>query len=500
MDDLNLDKLMRKGLHREYPVDENLRAEMWKAMPIAKLPFWKRWRFYAWSLLALLLVFLTYQLIPDTLTEMAKTEQVELNRGNNSSERLVQEGESRKQVEILSHSEELSTEEKSGSRSPNEIAKEGVGNQNRISETPVDSIKDKQRPHVPREQRAETKTIQKEFSNASSKDEKHKKIVEANSPAPDQKENIIDQAVNSKEAKASNGKKQIGLNEKEFGFVNNLLFKPLSLNLWWEELPFEIESVGVKHLSRTAPTVNYKSPNKWSIGVNGRASSKAGDMYLHETGDSGLSADPITIGASFYYGSELEIRRYMGDFYMGSGLGLTKSKQKLGITNTTSDSLFASESRFILLAQDVPYENRIISYVKEYTEEVYVGDTTTESKLERDLNFTYLHIPVVVGYEKMLGKWGVNTNLGANFMFFRSSNLNDFSETRLSRQVNLDYKLQNQTNTFVSLGASYAISNRCSLGVDYRFDQFWKEKSDGLNNSWIRHSAQIGLRYSFFGP
>jgi hypothetical protein len=141
-----------------------------------------------------------------------------------------------------------------------------------------------------------------------------------------------------------------------------------------------------------------------------------------------------------------------------------------------------------------------------YTHNEEVFDTVNHySVTDTRVNYTYLEIPVFVGYRYSFGKFAVSAKAGPSASFLAFRRLPDAENPEENaRIINVDYQVPVRYDVnwqlMMSAGFDYQMADKLNFSFEptYRLGLKPEYKlSDGINGSTNSFGIRIGLNYSF---
>ena len=194
------------------------------------------------------------------------------------------------------------------------------------------------------------------------------------------------------------------------------------------------------------------------------------------------------------YNVDVSAKWIKNEFFIESGLGVSFS---------SDDGKYAIDYERFLGSYDDVYNvtfdtTETGAIVPNYhTNIVDVYDSISKFKVEKTSNkYTYLHIPLYVGFHKQHNRFGWFVKAGPIFSVMLAKNIPD-PNIGQDKIITLDQRMPSRVNTYWQLGISagihYQLSNKVSIAIEPSFKYY-------LNSQYERkyistpHPYSIGLR------
>ncbi|HSG67174.1 MAG TPA: hypothetical protein VK994_00610 [Bacteroidales bacterium] len=182
------------------------------------------------------------------------------------------------------------------------------------------------------------------------------------------------------------------------------------------------------------------------------------------------------------------------EFFIESGLGISFAKDD-GKYNIDYEKFLGSYDDVYNVTFDTTESGAVVPVY--HTNEVNVYDSISRYKVEQTQNrYTYLQVPLYVGFNKDVNRFGWFIKGGPVFSLLIHENIPQ-PDAGNDRIVGLDQHMAARVKTYwqfaISAGMSYQLSNKVSITIEPTFRYFLNSQYERKYIS-TRHPYSIGLR------
>lgn len=254
------------------------------------------------------------------------------------------------------------------------------------------------------------------------------------------------------------------------------------------------------------PSGTPKSNTDVVVRMNGTEDPSAGtlqsDYSMKNRWSLGLFYSPEMI----VYSSDNQMKNYSqsldilisytpGNYFLQSGLGLAKYRDQGNQVINYNKYLGSYEDVY-----NVTFDSTASGIVPIYhTETVDVYDSLTHVTIvPSKRSFTYLQVPLFIGYEKMYRRFGWNVKVGPSVSFLVYKDVpgqeNSMEQARILGIKNeLPGRIQTNWQFIFSAGLTYKLGNTINLNVEPLFRYYIRSAYEN-NTLNTRHPWSVGLR------
>lgn len=201
---------------------------------------------------------------------------------------------------------------------------------------------------------------------------------------------------------------------------------------------------------------------------------------------------------NYSYSLDLHANYKMGNYFLQSGLGLARTHEQGNSQINYNKYLGSYEDVY-----NVTFDSTSGTIIPVYhTETVNVYDSINHVEISSSKRYyTYLQIPLFVGYGKELNRFGWFVKGGPSISFLVHKKLPESDMNPMDALIlNVEDELPGRINTnwqfVLSAGVTYKLGSRISISVEPMFRYYIKSvyEQDKLNT---KHPYSIGLRTGF---
>ncbi|MEN8223808.1 MAG: hypothetical protein ABFS05_00485 [Bacteroidota bacterium] len=194
------------------------------------------------------------------------------------------------------------------------------------------------------------------------------------------------------------------------------------------------------------------------------------------------------------YTFDASLKWTKNEFFIESGLGLSFSSDD-GKYNIDYEKFLGSYDDVYNVTYDTLNNGSIVPTY--HTNVVNVYDSISTYKLEKTKNhYTYLQIPVYVGFHKQTDRFGWFVKGGPVFSLLMRENI-PHPDAGNDRIIGLDQQMASRVNTYwqfaFSAGMTYQLSNKVSIAIEPTFRYYLNSQYERKYIS-TRHPYSLGLR------
>lgn len=201
---------------------------------------------------------------------------------------------------------------------------------------------------------------------------------------------------------------------------------------------------------------------------------------------------------NYSYSLDLHANYKVGNYFLQSGLGLARSHEQ-GNSQINYNKYVGSYEDVYNVTFDSTSGTLIPVY---HTETVNVYDSINHVEISSSKRYyTYLQIPLFVGYGKELNRFGWFVKGGPSISFLvdeklPESDMNPMDALVLNVEDELPARINTNWQFVLSAGVTYKLGTRVSISVEPMFRYYIKSvyEQDKLNT---KHPYSIGLRTGF---
>ena len=193
------------------------------------------------------------------------------------------------------------------------------------------------------------------------------------------------------------------------------------------------------------------------------------------------------------YTFDASVKWIRNDFFIESGMGLSFSSDD-GRYSIDYEKYLGSYDDVYNVTFDTVNGAVVPTY---YTNQVNVFDSISKYRVENTKNrYTYLQIPLYVGFQKQVNRFGWFVKGGPVFSLLVNENIPQ-PDPGSDRIVGLDQQMAGRVDSYwqfaFSAGMSYQLSNRVSIAIEPTFRYYLNSQYD-RKYIYTRHPYSIGLR------
>lgn len=247
------------------------------------------------------------------------------------------------------------------------------------------------------------------------------------------------------------------------------------------------ENISVRN-SRYHP--KFAGINDGERAYNRRASWQMGFFFTPEVGFYPNDSIPNQRNYTF----DVSAKWQKNEFFIESGLGISFSSDD-GNYAIDYEQFLGSYDDVYNLTYDTAANGSLVPVY--HTNVVNVYDSISKYKVDRTRNtYTYLQLPVYVGFQKQVKRFGWFVKGGPVLSLLVHKNIPG-PDAGYNRIIGLDQQMATRVNTHwqvaFSLGMSYQLSNKVSIGIEPTFRYSLNSQYERKYIS-TRHPYAIGLR------
>ncbi len=235
-----------------------------------------------------------------------------------------------------------------------------------------------------------------------------------------------------------------------------------------------------KFFGQGDPGRRYNRQDNWQLGV------------LFTPAISFYPDDSILNQRSYTF--EAAVKWTRREFFIESGLGLSFSSDD-GRNNIDYEKYLGAYDDVYNVTFDTAANGTLIPTY--YTNVVNVYDSISRYKVEQTKNnYTYLQVPLYIGFQKQVNRFGWFVKGGPVFSLLIKENISQ-PEAGNDRIIGLDRQMAGRVGSYwqfaVSAGLNYQLSNRVSIAIEPTFRYYLNSQYERTYIS-TRHPYSIGLR------
>ena len=194
------------------------------------------------------------------------------------------------------------------------------------------------------------------------------------------------------------------------------------------------------------------------------------------------------------YTFDASVKWIRNEFFVESGLGLSFSSDD-GRYDIDYEKYLGSYDDVYNVTFDTTAGGTVVPTY--YTNLVNVYDSISQYKVENTRNrYTYLQVPLYVGFQKQVDRFGWFVKGGPVFSLLIRENIPQ-PDAGNDRIIGLDQQMAGRVNNYwqfaVSAGMNYQLSNRVSIAIEPTFRYYLNSQYDHMYIN-TRHPYSIGLR------
>ncbi|MDT8393380.1 MAG: hypothetical protein RQ761_06025 [Bacteroidales bacterium] len=247
------------------------------------------------------------------------------------------------------------------------------------------------------------------------------------------------------------------------------------------------ENIRVRN-SRYHP--KFAGVNDGERSYNRRASWQMGFFFTPEVGF--YPNDSIPNQRSYTF--DVSAKWQKNEFFIESGLGISYSSDD-GNYAIDYEQFLGSYNDVYNVTYDTASNGSLVPVY--HTNVVNVYDSISKYKVDQTRNtYTYLQLPVYVGFQKQVNRFGWFVKGGPVLSLLVHKNIPE-PEAGYNRIIGLDRQMATRVNTHwqlaFSVGMSYQLSNKVSIGIEPTFRYSLNSQYERKYIS-TRHPYSIGLR------
>lgn len=221
----------------------------------------------------------------------------------------------------------------------------------------------------------------------------------------------------------------------------------------------------------------------------------------------GLSANPEltlypndTISNSRNYNFDFSVSYHVNQFFVQSGLGIAMARDE-GRYKVDYESYDVIGTYNDL--QNITFDSTDQGVIPIYeTKKVEVYDSIRHIKISKTTNtYTYLQIPLLIGYQKDFKRFGMYVKAGPNLSLLINRNIPGAQLPEDIRIIDMDARIANRVNTswqlMMGAGINYHLSSKWEIAVEPTFRYYLKSAYDSRHVS-TKHPFAFGLRAGVF--
>lgn len=217
----------------------------------------------------------------------------------------------------------------------------------------------------------------------------------------------------------------------------------------------------------------------------------------------GLSANPEivlypndSINNSRNYNFDLSVSYHKSGFFLETGLGISIARDEgRYFVDYESYDHIGSYNDLVGITYDSTETGVVPVY---HSEEVDIYDSIRHLRIEKSTNtYTYLQLPLLIGYEKKFKRFGYYVKGGPNFSLLINKNIPGAKLPEDVRVFDVDARLAERIKTNWQLlfgaGITYRLSNNMDLAVEPTFRYYLNSAYDRQYVS-SKHPFAFGIR------